>query len=173
VIDLREVLELVPLAHGDPEDVVRGATEEELSVLEADLGLGLPADLREWLRLCRCSTAGPGGLFGVSPGRDWLDIRAVLTIVPVWRRLGWIPVASDGCGNYYVLDTTVPGGPVGFVEMIDGEDRIQFYVASDFRVFLRELLTDEISTTGWPFDVAYIRNADPRLSDRTPSPWDG
>jgi hypothetical protein len=32
---------------------------------------------------------------------------------PEWARLGWLRVAGDGCGNYYVLRKD---GTVGFVD---------------------------------------------------------
>jgi hypothetical protein len=38
---------------------------------------------------------------------------------PQGRALGWLPVASDGRGNYYML---AGDGSVGFIESINDED---------------------------------------------------
>jgi len=56
---------------------------------------------------------------------------------PQWRELGWLPVASDGCGNYYVL---ARDGTVGFVEPISDPSTINRCAAPDLLSFMTGLL---------------------------------
>jgi hypothetical protein len=83
--------------------------EQELAILRelvagaARLGHPLPAALAAWLSVCNGAAIGPGGVFGQRPDERFLDIVSVRERHPGWRRQGWIPVAGDGCGNYYVL----------------------------------------------------------------------
>lgn len=171
-VTVESVLELVPRANPDPAETVTGATEADLAALEADLGFSVPVQLRDWLKVCRGSTAGPGCLLGVGNEHEWLNIRTLFDGFPQWREMVWIPVAGDGAGNYYVLDGNAEDGPIGFVEPMDNPDEVVFYAASGLLVFLRELLTDNIARTGWPFDLAYVSAVDPGILNLTPLPWD-
>lgn len=167
-----EVLRLIPLAHPDPDELITGATERDLASLDQILGFDPPPELTEWLSVCRGSTAGPGNLYGVGNDHDWLNISDLYRTLPEFRAKRWIPVAGDGAGNFYVLDASLPTHPVGFVESIDGTEIIQFYVASGLLLFLREILTVEVSRTGWPFDRDYVKRVDPSLT-LYPLPWTG
>lgn len=104
--------ELVAGAVRAPEDEPpRGARPEELDDLQARLGCGLPAVLRVWPPVCRGARIGPGGVFGLRPGDPGIDVASRRAPYPEWAQLGWLPVAGDGCGNYYVLRED---GTVGF-----------------------------------------------------------
>jgi cell wall assembly regulator SMI1 len=106
-----------------PEDPdVDGASSQELEDLERRLGRPLPAPLADWLRICRGAAIGPGGFFGNRSDRPALDIPACLELFPEWADKGWLPVAGDGCGNYYVL---LPSGQVGFVDTISDSAAVQ------------------------------------------------
>jgi hypothetical protein len=142
-----------------------------LGQLAVDLGAPPPADLVEWLRACRGTTAGPGGLYGVGQDPEWLDIKYMLDVFPTWRGHGWIPVGGDGNGNYFVLTTGSGGNPVGFVEPMETEEEIEYYVASNLFIFLREVLANEVARTGWPFDKQYVSRVDPDLLTLSPLPW--
>jgi hypothetical protein len=65
-------------------------------------------------------------------------------IFPQWRALGWLPVASDGCGNYYVL---AKDGTVGFVETMSDPSRINRHAASGLLSFMTDLLTADQATS--------------------------
>jgi hypothetical protein len=54
---------------------------------------------------------------------------------PQWAESGLLPVADDGCGNYYVLATD---GTVGFVETMKDHDRIDRRVAGDLLSFIAD-----------------------------------
>ncbi len=170
--ELQEVLELLLGAQAAPTKTVEGATDEELMQLEQDLGRPLPEELRTWLEACKGSVAGPGSLYGVGNEAEWLNISYHVGLNSSWRQTGLIPVAGDGAGNTYVLDTRIVGNPIGFVEEIEDPEEIQYYCASGFMIFLRELLLDYISDTAWPFDRDYIARVDPGLLSLHPQPWE-
>jgi hypothetical protein len=96
----------------------------------------------------------------------------MLELFPAWRALGWIAVAGDGCGNYYVLMTDRQGAPVGFVETMSSVTEVDYLTASSLNTFLREMLLDQANPTGWPFDRDYIARVDPDLLDMSPNPFD-
>jgi hypothetical protein len=56
---------------------------------------------------------------------------------PQWRAPGWLPVAGDGCGNYYVL---AGDGSVGFVEAVNDPGKISRRAAPDLLSFMAGLL---------------------------------
>jgi cell wall assembly regulator SMI1 len=92
------------------------------------------------LSVCRGARIGPGGVFGQRP--DTPDVDTVLRrdLFPGWAELGWLPVAGDGCGNYYVL---AEDGTVGFVDTMKDPDRLDRRVASDLLSFMIELLAHD------------------------------
>src|SRR4051794_10718631 len=100
----------------------RGATPGELHELEARLSQPLPTALAEWLAIINGDTIGEGGVFGARPDAPDLDIARLRDLHDEWADRNWIPVASDGTGNYYVL---TGDGTVGFVEPMANPGAIQ------------------------------------------------
>jgi hypothetical protein len=128
-------------------------------------GLALPDDLRDWLKLANGPCVGPGGLYGIRPPRPYLDIESVLARESGWKERGWIPIAGDGCGNFYVVPTQGEFGngyPVFFVDM-SFPDEPCYIVASDIGHFLLFLLEDELEKQDWPFDETYVVKSDPNI----------
>ena len=131
--------------HGLADQLNPGADPEAVDQLEQDLGVELPAELRESLLRHDGSGDGswPGGmLLGVDGIRSeatvWRELLAADTFGEDggehdadggggrtqrgWWREGWVPVHADGGGNGYVVDTE-PGvrGRVGQVLFMDHE----------------------------------------------------
>jgi cell wall assembly regulator SMI1 len=158
-----------------------GADAGELDRLAAYLGYPVPAELRDWLSRCNGSSAGgPGEIYGAYPERRTLRIDSFATIYPQWTERRWIPVASDGTGNYYVLDAShlpTDTDAVFFIDTMDDPDRLGYIVGSRLLPFLRFLLEKELErpgADGWPFDPDYVLARDPDLAKvRDPSllPW--
>ena len=119
------------------DDAPQGASEVELAVLSLRLGHGLPPVLSSWLTVCRGAAIGPGGVFGQRPDRPFLDMVSTLDLYPEWRTLGWLPVAGDGCGNYYVL---AEDGTVGFVDPMSNPGKFERQVSADLLSFMTDLL---------------------------------
>jgi cell wall assembly regulator SMI1 len=112
----------------------RGATEAELRDLERRLQRSLPAPLITWLRLLNGDTISEGGVFGARPDVPSLDIAQCMKgYRQEWGEAGWLPVASDGCGNYYVL---LPDDRVGFVEPMADPAAIAEVMADSLASFL-------------------------------------
>jgi cell wall assembly regulator SMI1 len=152
-----------------------GASEQELRDFESRTGLEIPAQFRTWLAQVNGAMLGPGGLFGVRESSDPLSIERYVKIFPVWRELGWVPIASDGVGNYWV---TAPGpdGSGGWVAFIDvhlDPGTIGNYAASTVFRFLSFLLNAELGEQGWPQNREYVLDRDPGLFDIPDSlaPW--
>ena len=102
--DLRALALRVPAPPGYT--MPAGASETAFKNFERRTGLQLTAPFRAWLAEINGAMIGPGGLFGVREPSDFLSIEKCLRMYPKWRELGWVPVASDGTGNYWV---TAPG----------------------------------------------------------------
>jgi cell wall assembly regulator SMI1 len=179
-----------------------GAHREELRKLEAAIGLAIPQELRDWLQVCNGLLAHPGSLLGVPPVPTWQQISYAFEVAPEWRETGWLPVANDGCGNYYLLDTrqsTEGEHPVYFAD--HERDYIEpiYVVASGLWTFLgfflQKALDSEkekpyLATLGkreayeyigkrepywWPFNKERVLEVDPKLAGFrgiVPLPWD-
>jgi hypothetical protein len=118
----------------------RGAGPAELDDLQARLGCGIPPPLRAWLSVCRGARIGPGGLFGPRPDAPSLDMAWMRDLYPQWAESGLLPVAGDGCGNYYVL---AEDGTVGFVDTMKDPDHIDRRVAGNLLSFMTSLLASD------------------------------
>jgi DNA-binding SARP family transcriptional activator len=149
------LLGLLAQAPRPPDDPpVRGAAEDEIAAVAARCPVRLPESYVSWLRFCNGSAAGPGGIFGTG------TVLETFEIFPGWAELGRIPVASDGCGNYYVLDAA--SGAVYFADTMEGDD-FSYLVGSDLPHFLRFLLSRETGVRGWPFDSGFVTGLDPAI----------
>jgi len=97
-----------------------------------DLAVGLPGRANR-----------PGGVFGPRPDDPGIDVASRRDPYPEWARLGWLPVAGDGCGNYYVLRDD---GTVGFVDTMQDPGKIDRQAASDLLSFMIGLLAHDQET---------------------------
>ncbi len=93
-----------------------------------------------------------------------LDSLRILADYPQWREERWIPVAGDGCGNYYLL-VPEPGRScsVCFIDTISSPSELAYLAASDLWHFLTFLLQAEPEATGWPFNEEFVCGADPEI----------
>jgi len=157
------------------EPTVDGATEEQIKSAEDTLGIIMPREFRCFLAFLNGPCIGPGGLFGVETRSPRSDIRAILGRYPEWKAEDWIPVAGDGCGNYYVLVATSENGqPVCFIDTMSSSRDLAYVVASNFWQFLRFLLGKELGEKRWPFDQDFVTSQDPAIRTSTVAtlPWD-
>jgi cell wall assembly regulator SMI1 len=164
------------------------ATKDALDRAERRLGFALPQDLRRWLRICNGSVIGPGGVYGIETSLRELDIEYILGLRPAWQSRGWLPVAGDGSGDYWILDCAAEGdwprGGVFFVDQSDME-RLEYVVAANLCSFLTFLLESDLeklrgaraveATSRWPFDQRFVLARDPMLAAFPESllPWGG
>jgi SMI1 / KNR4 family (SUKH-1) len=175
-----EVMRLAAQVPGPPgEPLPPGLSDAEIEGFTRRTGLPVPPELREWLRFTNGPCIGPGGLFGIRPRRGLLDIERALGFVPVFRENGWLPLGTDGCGDYYVLalgPAEDSPRPVLFVDPHGegGYGVAAYAVGSGLWPFLRFLFRRELGEGGWPFDQAAVLAGDPGLAEirAAPLPWD-
>ena len=135
---LADLRRLVAGAVRAPEDnAPEGASAAELAALADRLGHSLPPVLRCWLSVCRGAAIGQGGVFGHRPDEPFLDMVKNLDRYPEWRSLGWLPVAGDGFGNFYVL---AQDGTIGFVDTMIDPHRLERHVSDDLLSFMTDML---------------------------------
>ena len=153
---------------------IEGASEDQLQKLTDVLGITLPKQLEQWLRICNGYTVVPGWLLGATTADSILDIALFQQDWQHWKDHFWIPIAADGSGNPWVLDAADPSDDsVYFVESSEPET-LSYVTASSLDRFLVNVLTEEIGPTGWPFDKEQMVRADPALlsCSKAPMPWD-
>ena len=110
-----------------------GAPDAEIAEFEAMVGIKFPVKYRAWLAACNGPCVGPGGTVSVGNARTSQDLAALLTLHPSWREKGWLPVAGDGCGSYYVVVTRGEfgeGEPVVFIDVNKDDSEPAYILAS-------------------------------------------
>lgn len=83
-----------------------------------------------------------------------------------WRRRGWVPVGSDGCGNYFLYSVRKGFGdfyPVFFVDLLEDKRRPAFFVATNLFHFLVLALSGELEDLDDPFSRRRVLGQDPAL----------
>jgi hypothetical protein len=165
---IEELISLGRRVPAPPGQEFTGASEEDIAALETGIGRNLSLGLHRWLRVVNGAMLGPGGVFGIRDPRDFLSIEKYLRIYPEWRTLGWVPIASDGVGNYWVAVPQGPDGSADWIAFIDTHENpatVDRYVASNFLRFMRFLLKSELGETRWPGDKRYDLECDPALAN--------
>lgn len=152
-----------------------GATDAEIDDFTRRTEVSVPKDFRELLKISNGPPVGPAGLYGIRPALPSLDIESEFALFPSWRARRWIPVAGDGCGDYYVLLSQQEFGagfPVVFVDQACYE-KVDYIVASDVAHFVAFLLCESVGETAWPFDRADVLARDPSIAhfSDVPLPW--
>lgn len=158
-----------------------GLAASDIDAFQKRTGLYVPDELRHWLSVTNAPHIGVAWMLGIQTGQSQTDIEACYRSdgFPVWIDKRWIPIATDGFGNYYVLATRPedgPGNPVFFVDCVaDPSGATPTYVvASDLWHFLRFYLRAGAGETWWPFDRARVLADDPALEGCTTvrRPWE-
>jgi len=168
--EVKQLVFAVPSPPG--EDPPRGTDDDTITEFDGRTGLRVPTGLREWLRFTNGPCIGPGGLLGIRPDRTCLDIEEVLESYPAWREKGWLPIAADGCGNYYVVNTN-EGEAVYFIDAAANSEGLDYAVASNVWRFLWFLLEREMGKKDWPFSRDFVLSVDPDIvrCAAAPLPW--
>lgn len=149
-----------------------GPQTQQIADLEAAVGFAIPAAVVEWLEQCNGCVAGPGVLFGATSGCALTDILSAMELWPRWRQDRWLPIASDGSGNFFVAVAYEHQVQVFFVECTLDPGRLSYIFGSSVERFLEFLLEGELGESGWPFDPEYVLSRDPDIRYSTgPLPW--
>ena len=142
-----------------------GASEEQLSQLEASIGKKLPNDYRDWLKIHNGQADDSVGLLYsnefLSTSRlvsEWQVMNQLLddgkfshtsesepadAIKPDWWNNNWLPISSDGNGNLVCIDLS-PGakGTLGQIIDFDHETVHRTLLAKSFREYISNYLHD-------------------------------
>lgn len=149
-----------------------GAKLESLNAFEKRFGLSLPSELQDWLLICNGAVrVDPGGLFGVGHVNN-TTIDNFFEFWPNWLTNGYLCLAGDGSGDYYVLASKEPNSvqktcPIYFMDQEDPETPA-YVVSSSLWYFLWFLWDNEIRRyqkrkTYWPFDKDFVLKYDPGI----------
>ncbi len=177
---IRELLAKAVLPRGKPAPT--GISADELKAFSKRTGIQVPRPLAEWLEIANGACVSAGGLFGIYTKRKHVltGIEEIYDLHPEWKQRGWIPLASDGCGNYYIMPTAQEfgrGWPVFLFDMAEAPEGSRYIVASNIWKFLLWYLEMSISDeylSGWLFDRDQATQRDPDLEtfEGLAMPWD-
>ena len=139
-----EVLKLiheVPLLNAD-EIKLKPASRIDIRDFENQFGLAIPLELLDWLLVCNGAPVKPGAMLSLKEIGQYYDWH------PTWVEKGWIPLASDGCGDSYVLATKERIEATGThpIHFVDQSNYLlpAYVVASGLWNFLLFLFKDQI-----------------------------
>ena len=156
------------------ESRMTGATLPSIREFGRRTQMVIPQDLEEWLQVVNGARIGPGGVLGIQTPDSYCDIETVLAGYPEWRKRGWLPIAGDGCGNFYVVLANMHSAPVVFIDTIADYLHPAYIVASGVWIFLWFLLGAELGETEWPFSEEFVTRTDPAIVEFgvAPLPWE-
>jgi hypothetical protein len=166
-----DLLKDIPLPPREP--VLTRATREAILQFTRRTGAKMPSALCDWLAVVNGARIGPGGVLGIRPDDPGCDIECLWKVYPEWRNFGWIPIAGDGCGNYYVVSAHIPAGPVFFIDAVTNHLTLAYVVASGIWEFFRFLFQSDLGETAWPFQRDFVVGIDPKIEATmgAPMPW--
>ena len=168
---------------GPKPSLITPASRDEILSFEQQHGLNLPDELKSWFSCCNGARVNPGGLYPLFAPQPELSLDWYLKNYPEWKARGWFPVASDGCGDLYIVAAGIRIGsvnthPVCFLDQSDFEQP-KYAVASGLWKFLYFLMKSEIShqqgqQAAWPFSRDAVLGFDPALAEcsEVPLPWE-
>ena len=182
MIDTNRIRKLLhEVASIKDQELPSGATKEDFDQLTRRTGITIPEELKEWLNISNAPYLWNGGFCGINTPENFSDIEYLFTLRPNWLSKGWIPVAKDGCGNYYIVPTRGElgeGFPVFFSDTYEDWDIPTYIVASSVGKFLEFALQEALDeapllrphstqkyvyTAPWPFNQAFVLAADPDI----------
>ncbi len=111
--------------------VAPGISAERIESLSAEMGFRLPGELLELLPQC-------SGIDGLLETIDFTGQTAGFGLDAIFPRC--IPIAHDGCGNYWVLDASPEGADVAPVFFACHDPPVILYQAPSLAAFLAEVV---------------------------------
>jgi hypothetical protein len=148
------------------------ASRAEILTAERRLGFGFDKFYAAFLLYSNGPTIGGDGTIsftsvsehGPNSFTNVIDERAIAEKL--------LPVCTDGCGNEYVLDChSSSPSPVAFFDRTLPKGEPEYFVASDFRHFLRFFIYNSgLAMPGWPFDRSQFEEWDPSFLETVPEP---
>lgn len=170
---IRELLS--KLTHPDNK-IPDGLSKAEIIKLSQKIDITLPKDFSSVLEITNAPYINGQVLLGVS-SEDHRSLEAVYQMYPKWKYWGWLPIANDGCGNYYIIPTKNDFGegyPVIFIESTINSETPGYIVASNVAIFIEFLIERELKMSRWPFDKQLLLSRDPNIQNyqNVNLPWE-
>ncbi len=157
--EVRRLATIVPREPGT--SLPPGASDSQIDGFCFVRGIPIPTEVREWLQFSDGPCIGPGGVYGLG------DFKETYSFLPQFKEKLWLPLGTDGCGDYYVLaleSEDKPLRPVYFIDpYVDGYGVPTYAVASEFWRFLWFLFQSELGDRRWPFNREHVLSHDPDL----------
>ena len=126
-------------------DLPVGASIKDIFAFESRFNLQLPKPLLEFLQVINGAYVGGQSFLGINSTTN-NEIGRVLELIPLWAEKNWIPIASDGCGNYFVMiSLSEHAHPICFVDHERGYDTIDYVVSSCLEIFAEQFILQEIN----------------------------
>src|SRR5690242_10840242 len=94
------------------EELPPGLSDVEIDLFTQRTALPAPTELQESLPVTHHARIRPGDIYGIRPLRKTLDIEAVFESLPEFKHNGWLPISTEGRGNYYVLALSSESEPL-------------------------------------------------------------
>ena len=166
------------------------AKEEYFEQFMVEYGFSIPSTLADYLRISNGAWIYPNGVYGIYTEDERLDIRKMFEYFPEWLERKWIPISSDGCGCYNVMDAGYNQTEHQPIFFIDCSDYVKpdYIVASNMWTYIyfhieQELRDEEnpppefphmSEPSLWPFNKEYVLSVDPDIEKITayPIPWE-
>ncbi len=162
---------------------IKGATRQEIEEFELIHSLILPPELKAWFFKANGADVNPGGLNGLFSNEPAGSLDWYFRKFPAWKKNGWYPLGTDGCGDLYILNASITiestrTHPVCFMDQ-SNFGTLSYAVASGCWIFLEMLLENEVlhadgKAAYWPFDRDVVLAKDPDLANckGIPLPWE-
>lgn len=161
---IRQLEKLETIPH--PDGPHPGITRIESTDYFTNLGIQAPSEYLEWLEVSNGAYVDSQFLTGIATG-DHLDMEMIYARFPNWVNAGFIPVAGDGLGNFYAIETREKygsGQPIVFFDHEESMETPSFIVASRFPIFLAEFIDKETNhDSPWPYSKEAVLQIDPEI----------
>ena len=147
-------------------------TTDKIYSFQKKYDLRINTIYKEFLLEYNGTIGGQGGFMGIDTGDTFCNSDDFYEVYPDWILRKWLPVATDGCGNAYIMHCSDSdlNGFIFFKDLMStSETEISYYVGSNIWSFAYMMLymekrnEAEIFDGLWPFDQEFVTSNDPDI----------
>jgi cell wall assembly regulator SMI1 len=118
------------------DNLLPGVDDDDIQEIEAELGYSFPEDVRASLRLHNGTVDSFADIWRLLNIDEIAGEQQMMSHIPSFKRLHWLPLASDGCGDLLCVDIQPePGEILGQIIHFDHES-VSSWVAPSFQALL-------------------------------------
>jgi hypothetical protein len=176
-----EVIDLLDnLSESEGIAIPQGGGEDEFKDIATYMLVEDIAELAVWVSISTGPIPISQPLMGFSVDQNQNDsnhYKNVLSTYPEWRRRKWVPIAGDGCGNYYLyplMNDFNNRRPIFLVDVSKSTITPYCAVASHLFHFLVRLLESELNREDYAFTRDKVLRQDVKIQQISSlaMPWD-